>query len=79
MTNALQPSSVPSRRTSLITGITGQGTVRLLEATVARGNAQCARDERGWRPQVSFQELVNIRVDHDLASAESPPDHRENR
>ena len=38
------------------------------------GDASRARDRLGWRPQVTFKELVHLMVDADLDELESPKD-----
>ena len=43
---------------------------RPLEVPVLRGNAERARVHLGWRPSLTFEELVQRMLDHDLAQAE---------
>ena len=40
------------------------------EVNVLQGNAAKAKAILGWQPLMSFEELVNMMVDHDLAIAE---------
>jgi GDPmannose 4,6-dehydratase len=44
--------------------------IRPAEVNTLRGDATKARDELGWRPDVSFEDLVAMMVDADLARAE---------
>jgi len=43
---------------------------RPTEVDVLQGDASKAGRELGWEPQISFQELVNEMVDHEMASLE---------
>jgi len=47
---------------------------RPTEVDVLLGDAQKARDKLGWRPQVTFKELVHLMVDADLEEIERPRD-----
>jgi GDPmannose 4,6-dehydratase len=44
--------------------------VRPAEVDVLLGNPSCARDKLGWKPEVSFEELVKMMVDADLRRVE---------
>ena len=39
----------------------------LLEGDLLVGDATKARTKLGWEPEVTFQQLVNLMVSHDLA------------
>ena len=39
---------------------------RLADVEVSIGDASKARDELGWKPQLSFKELVKLMIEHDL-------------
>ena len=39
------------------------------EAPFLSGDAGKAHEKLGWRPRVSFEELVNLMVDHDMELA----------
>lgn len=43
--------------------------MRPAEVDILRGDASKARNQLGWSPRVSFDELVRMMVDHDLKSA----------
>ena len=40
--------------------------VRPAEVDVLLGNSSRARNELGWEPEVSFKQLVEMMVDHDM-------------
>ena len=47
---------------------------RPTEVDVLLGDAQKARDKLGWRPRVTFKELVHLMVDADIEEVERPRD-----
>jgi GDPmannose 4,6-dehydratase len=47
--------------------------VRPTEARVLAGDATRAREVLGWKPEVSFDELVENMVQHDLAALAADP------
>lgn len=49
---------------------TDQNLFRPAEVDTLTGNASKARDKLGWMPTVSFEELVQMMVEHDLEIAE---------
>jgi GDPmannose 4,6-dehydratase len=50
--------------------------LRPAEVDVLIGDASKARDVLGWKPEVSFHELVSMMVRHDLAVEASRAQHR---
>ena len=49
---------------------TDQNLFRPAEVDTLTGDAAKAREKLGWEPKVSFEELVQMMVDHDLEKAE---------
>lgn len=49
---------------------TDQNLFRPAEVDTLTGDAAKAREKLGWEPKVSFEELVQLMVDHDLEKAE---------
>jgi len=47
---------------------------RPTEVDVLLGDAQKAREKLGWRPQVTFKDLVHLMVDADIEEVERPRD-----
>lgn len=47
--------------------VTDPALLRPAEVDLLRGDAARARMKLGWQPKVSFEELVRLMVDHDLA------------
>jgi GDPmannose 4,6-dehydratase len=49
---------------------TDRNLFRPAEVDTLTGDAAKAREKLGWEPKVSFEELVQMMVDHDLEKAE---------
>ena len=49
---------------------TDQNLFRPAEVDTLTGDAAKAREKLGWEPKVSFEELVQMMVEHDLEKAE---------
>jgi GDPmannose 4,6-dehydratase len=52
---------------------------RPAEVDLLQGDASKARKQLGWQPEVSFQEMVKLMVDHDLALAQQELRQQESR
>ena len=50
---------------------------RPAEVDLLLGDATKAREKLGWQPRVSFEGLVKLMVDHDLALAKQEAERRE--
>ncbi len=48
--------------------------LRLADVDALVGNAEKARDRLGWKPEVTFEELVHMMVDHDVREQQSRRD-----
>jgi len=59
--------------------VTDPALIRPAEVTTLRGDATKARTVLGWKPTVSFPELVRMMVDADLANVRRELEDRRNR